>query len=110
MTGWVQIVGIGPGDEDLVTPQVQAAIREATDAVGYIPYVERVAQNQNLTLHPSDNRVEIDRSVHALKMASEGKRVVVVSSGDPGVFAMAAAVYEAIEHGDPEWRNLSTLR
>ncbi|MBO9479017.1 precorrin-3B C(17)-methyltransferase [Shimia sp. R11_0] len=104
--GWVQIVGIGPGDDALVTPQVQAALAEATDAVGYIPYVERVAQNSNLTLHPSDNRVEIDRSQHALEMASEGKRVVVVSSGDPGVFAMAAAVYEAVEHGAPEWRNL----
>ncbi|MCP4821948.1 MAG: precorrin-3B C(17)-methyltransferase, partial [Shimia sp.] len=53
MSGWVQIVGIGPGDEALVTPQVQAALAEATDAVGYIPYVERVAQNPNLTLHPS---------------------------------------------------------
>ncbi len=106
MSGWVQIVGIGPGDDALVTPQVQAALAEATDAVGYIPYVERVAQNPNLTLHPSDNRVEIDRSRHALEMASEGKRVVVVSSGDPGVFAMAAAVFEAVEHGDPAWRNL----
>lgn len=106
MSGWVQIVGIGPGDDALVTPQVQAALAEATDAVGYIPYVERVAQNPNLTLHPSVNRVEIDRSRHALEMASEGKRVVVVSSGDPGVFAMAAAVFEAVEHGDPAWRNL----
>lgn len=106
MSGWVQIVGIGPGDDALVTPQVQAALADATDAVGYIPYVERVAQNPNLTLHPSDNRVEIDRSQHALEMASEGKRVVVVSSGDPGVFAMAAAVYEAVEYGKPEWRDL----
>ncbi len=106
MSGWVQIVGIGPGDDALVTPQVQAALAEATDAVGYIPYVERVAQNPNLTLHPSDNRVEIDRSRHALEMASQGKRVAVVSSGDPGVFAMAAAVFEAVEHGDPAWRNL----
>ncbi|MBO9400584.1 precorrin-3B C(17)-methyltransferase [Shimia sp. R9_3] len=104
--GWVQIVGIGPGDEALVTPQVQAALAEATDAVGYIPYVERVAANPNLTLHPSDNRVEIDRSRHALEMASEGKRVVVVSSGDPGVFAMAAAVFEAVEHGEAAWRDL----
>jgi precorrin-3B C17-methyltransferase len=106
MTGWVQIVGIGPGDTALVTPQVQEALAQATDAVGYIPYVERVADNPNLTLHPSDNRVELDRSRHALEMAAEGKRVVVVSSGDPGVFAMAAAVYEAVEHGNPAWRDL----
>ncbi|WP_270729013.1 precorrin-3B C(17)-methyltransferase [Shimia sp. Alg240-R146] len=106
MSGWVQIVGIGPGDAALVTPQVQEALAQATDAVGYIPYVERVSDNPNLTLHPSDNRVELDRSRHALEMAADGRRVVVVSSGDPGIFAMAAAVYEAVEHGDPIWRDL----
>ncbi len=106
MTGWLQIVGIGPGDDALVTPQVQAVLAEATDAVGYIPYVERVAGRSDLTLHPSDNRVEIDRSRHALEMAASGRRVVVVSSGDPGVFAMASAVYEAVEQGDAAWRNL----
>ncbi len=104
--GWVQIVGIGPGDDALITPQVQDVLAQATDAVGYIPYVGRVAANTGLTLHPSDNRVEIDRSRHALKMAVQGRRVVVVSSGDPGVFAMAAAVFEAVENGDPAWRNL----
>lgn len=106
MSGWVVIAGLGPGDDALVTPEVTAALNEATDVVGYIPYVERVAERAGLTLHPSDNRVEIDRSRHALEMAAQGKRVVVVSSGDPGVFAMAAAVLEAVEHGDPSWRNL----
>lgn len=105
-SGWVTIVGIGPGDEALITPEVTAAIGEATDIVGYIPYVERVGAREGLTLHPSDNRVEIDRSQHALQMASEGKRVIVVSSGDPGVFAMAAAVLEAVEHGEAAWRDL----
>lgn len=105
-SGWVTIVGIGPGDEALITPEVTAAIGEATDIVGYIPYVERVGAREGLTLHPSDNRVEIDRSQHALQMASEGKRVIVVSSGDPGVFAMAAAVLEAVEHGKAAWRDL----
>ncbi|CUH80825.1 precorrin-3B C(17)-methyltransferase [Tropicibacter naphthalenivorans] len=106
MSGWVKIAGLGPGASDLVTPQVDAALAEATDVVGYIPYVARVAERPGLTLHPSDNRVEIDRSRHALEMAAEGKRVVVVSSGDPGVFAMAAAVYEAVEAGPEAWRNL----
>lgn len=105
-SGWVTIVGIGPGNEALITPEVTAAIGEATDIVGYIPYVERVGAREGLTLHPSDNRVEIDRSQHALQMASEGKRVIVVSSGDPGVFAMAAAVLEAVEHGEAAWRDL----
>jgi len=106
MSGKVVIAGLGPGAENLVTPEVSAALAEATDIVGYIPYVERVAARPGLTLHPSDNRVEIDRSRHALEMAVEGKNVVVVSSGDPGVFAMAAAVFEAVEDGPEEWREL----
>ncbi len=106
MSGWVKIAGLGPGDEQLVTPEVSAALAEATDVVGYIPYVARVGDREGLTLHASDNRVEIDRSQHALQMAAEGKRVVVVSSGDPGVFAMAAAVFEAMENGPREWRDI----
>ncbi|MBY6081757.1 precorrin-3B C(17)-methyltransferase [Ruegeria arenilitoris] len=106
MSGWVKIAGLGPGNEALVTPEVTAALAEATDVVGYIPYVARVAERPGLTLHASDNRVEIDRSQHALRMAAEGKRVVVVSSGDPGVFAMAAAVFEALETGPDTWREI----
>ncbi len=106
MSGWLVIAGLGPGADGLVTPEVRAALAEATDVVGYIPYVARVAPRPGLTLHPSDNRVEIDRSRHALEMAADGRRVVVVSSGDPGVFAMASAVFEAVEEGAPNWRNL----
>ena len=106
MTGRVTIAGLGPGAEDLVTPQVSAALAEATDVVGYIPYVKRVAPRDGLTLHATDNRVEVERAAHALEMAAEGKRVVVVSSGDPGVFAMAAAVFEALEAGPAAWREI----
>jgi precorrin-3B C17-methyltransferase len=106
MSGSVVIAGLGPGNDALVTPEVTEALAKATDIVGYIPYVARVAERPGLTLHPSDNRVEIDRSRHALEMACEGKHVVVVSSGDPGVFAMAAAVLEAVEHGEPAWRDI----
>ena len=91
--GWVAVVGLGPGSEALITPEVTAALAEATDVVGYIPYVARVAPRAGLTLHPSDNRVEMDRARHALALAHAGHRVVVVSSGDPGVFAMASAVF-----------------
>lgn len=105
MTGWLKITGLGPGDDGLVTPEVTQALTEATDIVGYIPYVARIPAREGLTLHASDNRVEIDRSQHALEMAAAGRRVVVVSSGDPGVFAMAAAVFEALEAGPPAWRN-----
>jgi len=106
VTGALYIAGLGPGSDDLVTPEVTAVLNQATDIVGYIPYVARVTERPGLTLHPSDNRVEIDRSQHALEMASAGKNVVVVSSGDPGVFAMASAVFEAVESGPKEWRNL----
>lgn len=95
--GWVAVAGLGPGDEGMVTAEVREALAQATDVVGYIPYVARVAPREGLSLHPSDNRVEMDRAAHALAMAAEGKRVVVVSSGDPGVFAMASALFEAVE-------------
>ncbi|ABN76581.1 precorrin-3B C(17)-methyltransferase [Cereibacter sphaeroides] len=105
MSGWLAVAGLGPGAEPLVTPEVTAALAEATDVVGYIPYVARVAERPGLTLHASDNRVEVERAAHALQMAAEGRRVVVVSSGDPGVFAMASALFEALE-ARPEWQAL----
>jgi precorrin-3B C17-methyltransferase len=106
MTGWLVIAGLGPGAEAMVTPEVRAALAEATDVVGYFPYVARVPQRAGLTLHGSENRVEVDRATHALRMAAEGRQVVVVSSGDPGVFAMASAVFEALEAGPEAWRGL----
>jgi len=106
MSGWIKIAGLGPGAEALITPQVQQAIDAATDIIGYIPYVNRIAPRPGLTLHASDNRVEIDRAQHALHLAQSGRRVVIVSSGDPGVFAMAAAVFEALEAGPRAWRDL----
>lgn len=105
MSGWLCIAGLGPGDTDLVTPEVTHALESATDVVGYIPYVARITPREGLTLHPSDNRVEMDRARTALAMAADGRRVVVVSSGDPGVFAMASAVFEALE-GMPAWQGL----
>ena len=103
MKGRVVIAGLGPGNDNLVTPQVADALAQATDIIGYFPYVDRVVPRAGLILHGSDNRVEIDRSQHALMMAAEGKQAVVVSSGDPGVFAMASAVFEALENGPSEW-------
>ena len=97
MTGWVAVAGLGPGDAGLITPEVTAALAQATDVVGYAPYVARVAPREGLALHPSDNRVELDRAALALDLAAAGRRVVVVSSGDPGVFAMASALFEAAE-------------
>lgn len=97
MTGWVKVLGLGPGAEGMVTPDATAVLAEATDVVGYIPYVARVAPRPGLVLHPSDNRVELDRAKAALQMGLQGQKVAVVSSGDPGVFAMASALFEAME-------------
>ncbi|ABD07876.1 precorrin-3 methyltransferase [Rhodopseudomonas palustris HaA2] len=106
MTGSVVVAGLGPGAQELITPEVTAALDAATDLVGYAPYVARVAARNDVRRHASDNREEIDRASFALRLASEGRHVVIVSSGDPGVFAMAAALFEAIEAGDPAWRDL----
>ena len=106
MTGWIVAAGLGPGADALVTPEVSDALAQATDVIGYIPYVARVAQRPGLTLHASDNRVELERAVHALTLAAQGRRVAVVSSGDPGVFAMASALFEAMEAGPQDWRDL----
>ncbi|MEM9425468.1 MAG: precorrin-3B C(17)-methyltransferase [Pseudomonadota bacterium] len=106
MSGWVAIAGLGPGDSRLWTAEVAEVLEQATDIVGYTPYVARVPDRAGLSKHASDNRVEIERATHALQLAQEGRRVVVVSSGDPGVFAMASAMFEAVEAGPEAFRDL----
>ena len=104
--GSLTIVGLGPGTEDWLTPAARAALEQAQDLIGYGPYVDRVPLREGQRRHASDNRVELDRARHGLTLAAEGRRVAVVSGGDPGVFAMAAAVFEAVDGGDPAWREL----
>jgi len=105
MTGKLTIAGLGPGDEAMITPEVSTALAEATDVFGYGPYVARIKTREALVLHASDNRQELQRATDALRLAAEGRRVVVVSSGDPGVFAMASAVFEALEAA-PQWHDI----
>jgi precorrin-2 C20-methyltransferase / precorrin-3B C17-methyltransferase len=93
--GRVDVVGLGPGGRDWLTPQAAAVLAAADDIVGYGPYVDRVPPNPRQRRHGSDNRVEAQRAEFALDLASRGRRVAVVSSGDPGVFAMASVVLEA---------------
>jgi precorrin-2 C20-methyltransferase / precorrin-3B C17-methyltransferase len=94
-SGRVDIVGLGPAGRDWLTPQASAVLSAADDIVGYAPYVDRVATNPRQRRHGSDNRVEAQRAEFALDLALRGRRVAVVSSGDPGVFAMASVVLEA---------------
>jgi precorrin-3B C17-methyltransferase len=105
VSGRVTIVGLGPGPAKWMTPEASAAVVAASDVVGYGPYVERLALRPDQRLHSSDNRVEMHRARLALKLAAEGREVAVVSGGDPGVFAMAAAVFEAVAD-DPQWLRL----
>ncbi|MGW0588769.1 precorrin-2 C(20)-methyltransferase [Streptosporangium sp. NPDC002607] len=92
--GEVVVVGLGPAGRPWLTPEVQEALARADELIGYGPYLDRVPPNPRQRRHPTDNRVEAERAAHALELATAGSRVVVVSSGDPGVFAMASAVLE----------------
>ncbi|MFE7799261.1 precorrin-2 C(20)-methyltransferase [Nocardia sp. NPDC057440] len=105
LPGEVVVVGLGPGAADWTTPEVSKALAEATDLVGYTTYINRVPTRPGQHRHASDNRVESERAAMALDLAKQGAKVVVVSSGDPGVFAMAAAVLE--ESADPQWEGVS---
>ena len=106
MSGRLTVVGIGPGNEAWITPAAAAAIAAAQDVYGYGPYVERLPARPGQVRHATDNREEISRAKAALAAAAAGRTVAMVSGGDPGVFAMAAAVCEVVEAGPPEWRAL----
>ncbi|MGG1948186.1 precorrin-3B C(17)-methyltransferase [Trinickia sp. NRRL B-1857] len=104
--GRLTVVGLGPGCAGLMAPDARAALDEATDVLGYETYVKMAGPfRPDQRLHCSDNREELQRARHAFEMACEGRQVVVVSSGDPGVFAMASAVFEALDASDDmRWR------
>jgi precorrin-2 C20-methyltransferase/precorrin-3B C17-methyltransferase len=95
--GSVAVVGLGPAGPQWLTPEAQAELAAADALVGYETYLARVPARHGQARYASDNRVEGDRARHALALAAAGDRVAVVSSGDPGIFAMAAAVLEAVE-------------
>ncbi|GAA1435534.1 precorrin-2 C(20)-methyltransferase [Microlunatus lacustris] len=99
-TGRLVVVGLGPGPDHWVTPEVTAALAEVDHVVGYGPYVDRVPQRPGLQRHASGNTVEVDRASSALELARRGERVAVVSGGDAGVFGMASAVFEAVAADD----------
>ena len=106
MSGRLSVVGLGPGDPRYLTPEAAAVLAEAEALYGYGPYLDRVPARAGQTRHASDNREERARAAAALRHAAQGANVAVVSGGDPGVFAMAAAVCEEIEAGPDAWRTL----
>lgn len=103
--GRLTVLGLGPGDAAWLTPAARTALAQATDILGYTTYVTMAGPfRANQRVHGTDNREEMQRARHAFELAAEGRHVAVVSSGDPGVFAMAAAVLEALDEArDPRW-------
>lgn len=95
--GSVAVIGLGPGDADWITPQSRRELAAATDLIGYGPYLDRIGARDGQTRHPSDNTDEPARARLACELAEQGRAVAVISSGDPGVFAMATAVLEEAE-------------
>ncbi|OXT00476.1 precorrin-3B C(17)-methyltransferase [Notoacmeibacter marinus] len=104
MTGRLSIIGLGPGSEAMITPQARDEVARAAHIFGYFPYVERLSPRPDQTVHGSDNREELDRARAALDLAARGEDVAMVSGGDPGVFAMAAAICETIDDGPDAYR------
>ncbi|NCT42885.1 MAG: precorrin-3B C(17)-methyltransferase [Microcystis aeruginosa G11-09] len=104
--GKLAIVGTGPGALNWMSPEVREVLEKATDWVGYKTYLDLVEslRKPEIVRHESDNRVELDRAEIALDLAAKGRSVVLVSSGDPGIYAMAAAVFEVLEKkAKPAW-------
>jgi cobalt-precorrin 5A hydrolase / precorrin-3B C17-methyltransferase len=106
--GRLAVIGLGPGAADLMVPAVKAELARCTDVLGYETYVRMAGPfRDDQVQHCTDNREEMQRARHAFELAAQGRSVVVVSSGDPGVFAMAAAVIEALhESSDPAWHQV----
>jgi cobalt-precorrin 5A hydrolase / precorrin-3B C17-methyltransferase len=107
-SGKLFVIGTGPGADQWMSLEVRQVLKQSTDWVGYTTYLNLVEPLRiDQIRHDSENRVELDRARQALDLAAAGRSVVVVSSGDPGIFAMAAAVFEAIDTDDkPEWRSI----
>lgn len=106
MSGRLYVVGLGPGSPEQITPEALAAVAACSEIYGYGPYIDRLKLRPDQRRIASDNRQELTRAHAALESAAAGNAACLVSGGDPGIFAMAAAVCEAVEAGPPEWRAL----
>jgi len=106
VSGHLAVIGLGPGDARYLTPEAQAALAAAEALYGYGPYLDRAPVRDGQSRHASDNRQEGARATAALAHAAAGASVAMVSGGDPGVFAMAAAVCEELAAGPETWRSL----
>lgn len=106
--GSLAIVGIGPGDAAWRTPEVSAALTVATDVVGYRLYLDLLGPAiAGKRRHMSALGAEIERARLALDLAAQGRRVALVSSGDPGIYGLATLALELVDREKrPEWRRI----
>ena len=103
--GVLTVVGLGPGTPEWRTPAADRAIGSATRLVGYQGYLDMVPASGEQVRHAYALGEETDRVDQALALAAGGHRVALICSGDPGVYAMAALVFERLETAkDPGWR------
>ena len=99
--GHLAIVGTGPGDTAHRIPATDHAVAQAQHLVGYGPYLDLLGPAaRGKTRHDFNLGAETDRCRHALDLAAQGHQVALVSSGDPGVFAMATLVFELLDQED----------
>ncbi|MCJ7796830.1 MAG: precorrin-3B C(17)-methyltransferase [Thermoleophilia bacterium] len=100
----IAAVGIGPGAQELLTAEAVTVLGQADVVVGYAPYIDLVAGllAPGAQVESSGMRQEVERCRHALALHREGRRVVVVSSGDAGVYGMAGLLMELDPTADVE--------
>ena len=95
MAGELYVVGFGPGSPRTRTPEAVEAIKAADVVIGYKTYIELISDLlEGKEVISAGMREEIYRARKALELALEGRRVAVVSDGDPQVFGMAPLVLE----------------
>ncbi|BAZ31912.1 cobalamin biosynthesis precorrin-3 methylase [Cylindrospermum sp. NIES-4074] len=106
--GRLAVIGTGPGGSQWLSPQAREILKSATDLVGYKTYLDLVGSlGDGKQRHESDNREEEARAIMALDLAAQGRYVAVVSSGDPGIYAMATAIFEVLDrHTRLEWHSI----
>jgi cobalt-precorrin 5A hydrolase / precorrin-3B C17-methyltransferase len=96
--GVLHVVGLGPGTRAMRSPEASSAILNATDWVGYDLYLDLAADLKHDQIeHRFPLGGEEDRVRHAVELARQGKQVALICSGDAGIYAMAALVYEIID-------------
>jgi cobalt-precorrin 5A hydrolase / precorrin-3B C17-methyltransferase len=109
--GRLAVIGIGPGDPAWRTPEASALIAGAEDIVGYSLYLDLLGRAiQAKRRHDSAIGEEAARVRLALDLAAEGRSVALVSSGDAGIYGLAALVFETLDREDRrDWASVEIV-